>query len=163
MKTHLTFFNREVIKKNKMTIVIQHAAIRMDKIPALCAAFSNIPVINLFIKSSNYFAQDSDGSIYLIFTGKGIAKCCKSDVYNEKVGYHIADTRSQKNIFKTANRFFNEITDMIEKTMYNDLVDVSTVMCDSIFACEDHEQDILNEYVAELALHNKFTIKTLKA
>lgn len=163
MKTHLTFFNREVIRKSNMTIVKQHAAIRLDKIPALQMAFSNIPIVNLFIKTSKHFAQDKDGTIYLVFTGKGISKCNKGDVYNEKVGFNIADTRAQKSVFKLAERFFNNVIELIEKYVYNDIVDISSIFTDSIYACEDHERDILDEYAAEPILQNKFASKKLKA
>lgn len=146
MKTGLQFFDRKVIrnKENGMTIVLQSAVLWLDKTDGLGNVINMVPEVKNIITSSKYYHERYDTG-YLIFEGKGIARCCPDDEYNEDIGFRIAETRSQKDIFKKVTDFYNGLTILIEKAFYDDLTDKMTNTMDAVYSCEDHEMELIND------------------
>lgn len=144
MKTGLRFFDRNVIRKeeNGMTIVLQKACICIDDVEGLSNAFNLIPAVRSLITAHNSYYEDENGVAYLVFEGKGISRCNPEDTYDEKIGFRIAETRAQKDVFNKAAKFFNGITYFIEKVFYDDLMDKLTTITDAVYECNDHELDI---------------------
>lgn len=158
MKTGLQFFDKKIIRKkeNGMTIVLQRAVLWLDKTDGLGNVINMVPEVKNIITSSKYYHERYDTG-YLIFEGKGIARCCPDDEYNEDTGFRIAETRSQKDIFNKVSKFYNSITTFIETAFYNDLADKLTNTADAVYSCEDHEirltgklDELLNEATSSI-------------
>lgn len=46
---------------------------------------------------------------YIVFTVRGMAKCCPSDVFDESIGRRIAESRAKSKAFKIIKNFWRNI------------------------------------------------------
>ena len=150
MKTGLKFYDRKVIQKPEMnlTIVMQKASIKIDEVESLKNAFILIPNLWEHITDSqldNYACELRKDGYYIVFNSVGIAKCSPEDVFDEKIGFRLAETRAQKDAFDKASTFYTKILSFIEKMFYDDIVTKCVNCQDSYYGCGDHIEDIIEK------------------
>lgn len=147
MKTGLKFFGKEVkqINNKNVTVVIENAYIDFMGVPGLMNAYKTCNAVKEYVDNHpNMYEVGLAGNPIMIFKGSGVAKCNPEDNFDEKIGFRIAETRAQRAIFKTVAKFYNDILKIIDESFYNDLIDKATNSYDSVYACNDHLDELFD-------------------
>lgn len=142
MKTGIEFLDREVKQSGNVTVVIQNAIIDFSKVPSIMAAYLTCDLVRNYIDNCPYTC-DINGHPGMFFKASGVAKCSDSDVFDDKTGFRIAETRAQQKIFNLASGVYTDIVNIIEKAFYIDILDKTVNTKDSYYACVDHLDEII--------------------
>lgn len=147
MKARIQFTEKTVhANKEQGTVrVMNYARIYIDDIPEVRCLMQNFREIEMYVCRLMTYRCDDDGKDYVVINGIGKAKCHPTDTFDEHTGFVLADTRSQKNIYKKAEKFFDDLLMIVDKKVYNSLSDRLTCYGDMVYRCEDHENEILGE------------------
>ena len=147
MKPRIQFTEKTVhANKEQGTVrVMNYARIYIDDIPEVRCLMQNFREINMYVSRLMTYRCDDNGNDYVVINGLGKAKCHPTDTFDEHTGFVLADTRSQKNIYKKAEKFFDDLLMIVDKKVYNSLSDRLTCYGDMVYRCEDHENEILGE------------------
>lgn len=147
MKPRITFTEKTVhTNKEQGTVrVMNYGRIYIDDVPEVRCLMQNFREINMYVSRLMTYHCDDNGNDYVVINGLGKAKCHPTDAFDEHTGFVLADTRSQKTIYKKAEKFFNDLLMIVDKLVYNNLSDRLTCYVDMTYRCEDHENEILGE------------------
>ena len=133
MKTFLKFKTDYVTQANGCTIVEEEATVDLSKIRAFSVVMS-IPVFKTAILA---LFDNCDGKT-ITFKAKGVAKCHPDDKFNERKGFHLAQSRAVYKIYKDYHKFLEYITDTIYKMIYEDIENLYINSQDLMYETADH-------------------------
>ena len=135
-----TYVNRD---KRSVTVVNKYAldifAIKnFVGSAAACSEISNY-VKDSIIPVGIFDYKDSK----LILTVSGTSKCMKTDKFNEKIGFRIADTRAQVKAMNIVSKFYEGLYNVIYTNLLDDIKDKFYNCRYAYFSCREHERKLL--------------------
>lgn len=139
MKTGLKFINTKTIKEGTTTVVLMTATVDLTKIRAF-SVIRQIPMMEECLGLTHDIYNEGQ----LLIKGEGKSRCHPDDLYDEKTGFYIAQTRASLEIAKKYKEFLNSVLTIIEKYFMNDLYELNATVTDMYYKLDDHLELDLN-------------------
>ena len=134
MRTNLKYVKSEKSRNGSEIVVKEYAEVNLAEILPL-ALLKKLPMVDAYMKS---YADGEISDDILHIVGTGIAKCSPEDVFNEKTGFYIAQSRASVKVIKKYKKFIDNMLRLMETTFITPLEDITTKLGDAELALNDH-------------------------
>lgn len=139
MNTNVQIIKKEfeTFAEGNTTRCIIHGKITLPK--DLVELVSTFPGFTKFVNSQTMILWEDDN---IEVVGIGQAYKHKSDVSNSKLGEYVADTKAQKNMFKLAANFQDNLRWFIIRSLESDLVNGVMGCTYAMNSCDNHIDEL---------------------